>query len=114
MMPSQRSISEVQGMQIDIADDSSIRPKTILELISKQVGGKDVIGFTQQAQKNYLRNKIKRELAYGGSWYLLWYFQNQISNNPYFQYVVQLDSEEQITNIFWADARMNIDYAIFL
>ncbi|KAL5158812.1 Protein FAR1-RELATED SEQUENCE 5 [Glycine soja] len=114
MMPSQRSISEVQGMQIDIADDSGIRPKTILELISKQVGGKDVIGFTQQAQKNYLRNKIKRELAYGGSWYLLWYIQNQISNNPYFQYVVQLDSEEQITNIFWADARMNIDYAIFL
>ncbi|KAH1209877.1 Protein FAR1-RELATED SEQUENCE 5 [Glycine max] len=54
MMPSQRSISEVQGMQIDIADDSGIRPKTILELISKQVGGKDVIGFTQQAQKNYL------------------------------------------------------------
>ncbi|XP_057247363.1 protein FAR-RED IMPAIRED RESPONSE 1-like [Beta vulgaris subsp. vulgaris] len=33
--------------------------------------------------------------------------------NPSFQYSVQLDCEEKITNIFWADAKMIIDYASF-
>jgi len=35
MMPSQRKISKVQGMQIDLADDSGITPKATLEFISK-------------------------------------------------------------------------------
>ncbi|KAL9666576.1 hypothetical protein QQ045_000911 [Rhodiola kirilowii] len=33
--------------------------------------------------------------------------------NPFFYYDLQLDSEEQITNIFWADARIRIDYGLF-
>ena len=36
-----------------------------------------------------------------------------MTKNPSFQYGVQLDNIEQITNIFWADARMVIDYANF-
>ena len=42
---------------------------------------------------------------------LLGYFQEQITANPSFQYVVQLDNVEHITNIFWA--RIIIDYANF-
>ena len=34
-------------------------------------------------------------------------------HNPSFHYAVQLDIEEQITNIFWADAKMIIDYTHF-
>jgi zinc finger SWIM domain-containing protein 3 len=34
-------------------------------------------------------------------------------DNPSFQHAIQLDSEEQIANIFWADAKMLIDYALF-
>jgi hypothetical protein len=44
---------------------------------------------------------------------LLKYFKEQIAKNPSFQYAVQLDNEEQITNIFWIDARMIIDYSYF-
>ena len=44
---------------------------------------------------------------------MLKYFQEKISENPSFQYTLQLDCEEQITNIFWADAKMCIDYAHF-
>ena len=36
-----------------------------------------------------------------------------MTKNLSFQYGVQLDNIEQITNIFWADARMVIDYANF-
>ena len=41
------------------------------------------------------------------------YFQDKIYENPSFHYALQLDVEEQITNIFWADAKMPIDYAHF-
>jgi hypothetical protein len=36
---------------------------------------------------------------------------HKISENPSFQYTLQLDCEEQITNISWTDAKMIIDYA---
>ena len=36
-----------------------------------------------------------------------------MTTNPSFLYAIQLDNVKQITNIFWADARMIIDYANF-
>ena len=44
---------------------------------------------------------------------MLKFFQDKISENPSFQYALQLDCEENIANIFWADANMVIDYAHF-
>ena len=41
------------------------------------------------------------------------YFQEKIAENPSFQYALQMDQEEQIANIFWADAKMLTDYAYF-
>ena len=67
----------------------------------------------QQDQKNYLRSKRQRKLAYGEAGCVLKYFSDEILKNPLFFHSVQLDNEEQITNIFWADARMIIDYSQF-
>ena len=39
------------------------------------------------------------------------YFSHQLKENPSFYFATQLDCEELITNIFWADARMIIDYS---
>jgi hypothetical protein len=33
--------------------------------------------------------------------------------NPSFQYATQMDIEENIVNVFWADARMIADYTHF-
>ena len=44
---------------------------------------------------------------------MLKYFHDKIAENPSFQYALQLDCEEHITNIFWADAKMVLDYAHF-
>ena len=44
---------------------------------------------------------------------MLKFFQDKISENPSFQYALQMDCEENIANIFWADAKMVIDYAHF-
>jgi hypothetical protein len=53
------------------------------------------------------------ELAYGHAGSMLKYFKDKISENPYFHYTLQLDVEEQISNIFWADGKMITNYAHF-
>jgi len=52
-------------------------------------------------------------MAYGQAGSMLKYFQEKIAENPSFQYAMQMDREEKITNIFWADAKMLADYAYF-
>ncbi|KAG6640890.1 hypothetical protein CIPAW_09G035500 [Carya illinoinensis] len=113
MMPSQRKISKAQALEIDLADDSGIQLKDSYEFMGRQVGGKDALGYTKQDQKNYLHNKRQRELKYGEAGSLLRYFQKQNRENPSFYNAVQLDAAEQITNIFWADAQMIVDYNLF-
>ena len=41
------------------------------------------------------------------------YFQKRTLENPSFFHAIQLDTEEQITNIFWADAQMILEYGQF-
>uniref|UniRef100_A0A7N0VNK2 SWIM-type domain-containing protein n=1 Tax=Kalanchoe fedtschenkoi TaxID=63787 RepID=A0A7N0VNK2_KALFE len=53
------------------------------------------------------------ELRYGDVGNILSYFAQNTKENPFFFYDLQLDSEERITNIFWADARMRIDNGLF-
>ena len=78
-MLSQRKILEVQAFEIDVVDDSEIRPKAAHELASRQVGGPMNLSYTCRDQKNYLQGRRQRELAYGQAGSMLKYFQDNIS-----------------------------------
>jgi zinc finger SWIM domain-containing protein 3 len=113
LMVSQRKISKLQGFEIETADDAGIRPKAAHVLASLQVGGSFNLSYTLRDHKNYLRGKRQWEMTYGQAGSMLMYFQNKIADNPSFQYALQMDSEEQIANIFWVDAKMLTEYAYF-
>jgi len=100
LMVSQRKISDLQGFEIETADDAGIRPKLAHELATIQVGGSLNLSYTLRDHKNYLRGKRQREMAYGQAGSMLMYFQEKIAENPSFQYALQMDQEEQIANIF--------------
>lgn len=104
LMSSQRSISDLQAFEIETADDSGIGPKAAHELASRQVGGSFNLSYTPRDHRNYLRTKRQREMKYGQAGSMLKYFQEKIAENPSFQYALQMDCDEQITDIFWADA----------
>jgi hypothetical protein len=87
--------------------------RTSHELASHQVGGSFNLSYTRCDLKNYLRTKRQREMVYGQAGSMLKYFQDKIVENHSFQYVLQMDSEEKIANIFWVDAKMIVDYAHF-
>ncbi|KAL7246978.1 hypothetical protein ACSBR2_001983 [Camellia fascicularis] len=86
---------------MELADATGLSLKASHDLISTQAGGREFVGFTQ------------RDLQHGEAGTLLRYFQKQATNNPYFYYAVQLDVNEMITNCFWADYQMIIDYENF-
>ena len=73
-MMSQRKISELQGFEIETADDPGIGPKAAHELASIQVGGSLNLSYTLWDHKNYLRGKRQREMAYGQAESMLIYF----------------------------------------
>ena len=75
-----------------------------------QVGGRESLGHTKVYQNNYLRTKRQKDLVYTEVGYLLKYFSDKTLKHPSFFYYIQLDNEEQITNILQADAKMIIDY----
>ncbi|KAL7238080.1 hypothetical protein ACSBR2_004221 [Camellia fascicularis] len=94
-------------------DDTGISLKASHDLISALAKGKEFVGFTREDQKTYLRAKRQRNLQYGEAGSLLRYFQQQAIENPYFYFAFQLDVDEMITNIFWADHQMITDFGIF-
>jgi zinc finger SWIM domain-containing protein 3 len=110
MMKSHQQIPEVQAFAINLACASRVTPpKATRELMSREAGGRCI----DLDQTNSLRTKRQRKLIYGEAGWLLKYFQEQLTKDPSFKYAIQLDSEEQITNIFWVDARMITDYFYF-
>jgi zinc finger SWIM domain-containing protein 3 len=113
LMASQRKITELQAFEIEAAENSGIMPKAAHELACRLVGGPLNLGYTCQDQKNHLRTKQQRELAFGQAGSMLKYFYDKTIENPSFQHAEQLDCEEHIANIFWADAKMVLDYAHF-
>ena len=68
--------------------------------MGREAGGRAYLGFTKQDHKNYLRTKRQNSFAYGKAGSVLQYFQKKTSEKPSFFYVIQLNSEEQITNVF--------------
>ncbi|KAF7801264.1 protein FAR1-RELATED SEQUENCE 5-like [Senna tora] len=112
-LPSQRKLSAAQATQIELANQSGIRQKLIFEFMSRQVGGRENVGCTLKDVSNHLSSKRTKEMKEGEAYTLLHYFQSRQSENPSFFYDIQLDAEDQITNIFWADAEMVVDYVCF-
>ncbi|XP_023894026.2 protein FAR1-RELATED SEQUENCE 5-like [Quercus suber] len=112
-MPSQWKVAATHAIEIDLAHESGLKLKQSYEFLSKQVGGYDNLGFTKQDHKNYLRTKRQRDMEHGAAASLGRYFSRQLKENPSYYFATQLDCEELITNIFWADARMIIDYSHF-
>lgn len=113
MMPSQRKTTDEHVLAIELASDCRLKTKQAYELKTREVDGKENLRHTKLDQKNYLQNKRQRDLMYGEARAILKYYQKQSLENPSFFNTMQLYCEEQITNVFWGDPIMIIDYAHF-
>ncbi|KAK9290053.1 hypothetical protein L1049_008217 [Liquidambar formosana] len=110
---SNEGVLRKKGNELVMAEEAGLSIRDTYSLMSTQVGGRESLRFTKLNQKNYLRSRRMSKLAYGEAGSLMRYFKEQTLKNPSFYHAIQFDNEEQITNIFWVDARMIIDYSQF-
>ncbi|KAK9271714.1 hypothetical protein L1049_002077 [Liquidambar formosana] len=113
MLRSQKRLAAAQVVEGNVADGSMIEPKSAPELICIPAGEQENFGYNPIDYKSKLPCKRMREMRDGDTDSLLQYFQSKQLKNPSFVYAIQLDAEDQITNIFWADAKMVVDYSDF-
>ncbi|KAL6563674.1 hypothetical protein OROGR_002633 [Orobanche gracilis] len=79
----------------------------------KKVGGREKVGYLLEDLKNYLRSKRTIQMPDGDAGGLLNYLQLKQSKDPNFFNAIQVDEDDLITNIFWADGQMMADYMYF-
>ncbi|XP_027362746.1 protein FAR1-RELATED SEQUENCE 5-like [Abrus precatorius] len=113
ILASHRKISEFQAYEIEMAQESGLQQKSSFQLQSTLAGNRCNIGYTRLNAKNYLKERRQRSMVYGEVGYVMEYFQQQLLDCPSFFHAYQIDCDEQITNVFWADAKMILDYAYF-
>lgn len=113
MLPSQHKITLSQAVEVDLTKQSGIPLKYAFELMGKEAGGRESLGYTKLDNKTYLRSKRQKSLAYGEARSVLKYFVDKTLENPLFFSSIQLDNEEMITNILRADVKIIIDYGHF-
>ncbi|KAJ3678502.1 hypothetical protein LUZ60_002305 [Juncus effusus] len=81
---------------------------------TNQAGGTGTIAVNSVPTPSYRLNKRPRDhLIRGEIGNLLSYFHEYTIENPSFYHTVQLSSKERISNVFWADAKMRVDYSQF-
>lgn len=112
MLRSQKRIATNQAIGSNVVDGSRI-PMSASESNCKAVEGFDDRGYDPVDYENKLPLKHTREMKEGEIEKMKQHFQSKQSKNPSFFYAFQLDSDDQITNIFWADAKMVVDYGDF-
>ncbi|KAK2640944.1 hypothetical protein Ddye_022707 [Dipteronia dyeriana] len=81
--------------------------------MGREVGGLENFGFLDKDYRNYIYKKRSLNMEKGDAGAILQYFQKMLVENSSNFYSMQLDEDDMITNIFWADARSVSDYSLF-
>ncbi|XP_062100756.1 protein FAR1-RELATED SEQUENCE 5-like [Humulus lupulus] len=90
-----------------------IAPKASMELMIRRAGGHENLGFILDDCQNYIRTKRTIQMRTGDTGGVLEYLQQMKSKDPKKIYALQVDKDDLLTNIFWADAHMMASYHNF-
>ncbi|XP_033136342.1 protein FAR1-RELATED SEQUENCE 5-like [Brassica rapa] len=113
LLKGNRAVTVSQKQHADDAEMSGISAKATVEMMSMEVGGRENLGFLEKDYRNYIYRKRMSTMVKGDAGAVLEYFQKKKEENSSFFYSMQLDVDDMITNIFWADDRSISDYNLF-
>lgn len=112
-MPLQREFSVDQAAEADLGGDLGPQSKSAIESMNRRLRVRDSHDDFTSNFDNYLQTERIRDMKDGEAGSLLHYFQRQHFENPSFLYALQLDVDDKVSNIFWADDNMVTDYSYF-
>ncbi|KAL3837709.1 hypothetical protein ACJIZ3_022300 [Penstemon smallii] len=101
-------VSETDSMK-----NSEVQSKLSFQLLGIRFCSPEDFDDLQISDDIYLSSGRARDMKEGDASCLLYYFQRQHFENPSFFYSVQLDIDDKVSNIFWADDNMIVEYGHF-
>ncbi|CAN0826346.1 Protein FAR1-RELATED SEQUENCE 5 [Linum grandiflorum] len=96
----------------DINTDSGITARSSFDSMRIGAGGVKELGFTYKDLQNHIQRRRRKMLQHGAAEFLLNYLSDQKASNKGFFSKIKVDNA-QIETVFWATARMRMDYKCF-
>lgn len=112
-LQSEMILSVPQITENELTNNSEAQSKSGFELIGKRFEVRETLDYLAIDHGRYLRSGRLRDIKEGEAGRLLHYFQRQHFENPSFFYAIQLDVDDKVSNMFWADDDMIVDYDHF-
>ncbi|XP_007031717.2 PREDICTED: protein FAR1-RELATED SEQUENCE 7 [Theobroma cacao] len=113
MLRSQKRLAVARIVEGNALESYKIQAKSAYEVPCNSIGDCVDHGYDPIDHRSKLSSKRTRDMREGEAERIQQYFQSRKIKNPSFFYAIQLDAENQIANIFWADAKMIMDYSDF-
>ncbi|XP_042423585.1 protein FAR1-RELATED SEQUENCE 8-like [Zingiber officinale] len=99
--------------KLELNDQAGITLSKSFHSLVVEAGGYENLTFDERKCRNYISKARRLRLGDGDAEALSNYFCRMQSRNSNFFYVLDLDEESRIRNIFWADARCRAAYHYF-
>ncbi|XP_042979899.1 protein FAR1-RELATED SEQUENCE 5-like [Carya illinoinensis] len=108
-----REVSESVKRVLDINDQAGIRMNKSFASLVQEAGGFENLPFNEKACRNYIDKARHLRLGKGGAGALREYFARMQYKNDGFFSLMDMDDDERLRNVFWADARSRAAYKYF-
>ncbi|XP_042472074.1 protein FAR1-RELATED SEQUENCE 6-like [Zingiber officinale] len=99
--------------KLELNDQAGITLSKSFHSLVVEAGGYENLSFDERKCRNFISEARRLRLGDGDAEALSNYFCRMQSRNSNFFYVLDLDEESRIRNVFWADARCRAAYDYF-
>lgn len=110
---SHRGLNDAQKADAIEYGIGGLRTHEIMEVMEKQHGGPEKVGFVPRDLYNFFAKYKKERIEGRDAEFMLNYMAARQEKDPEFFYKHSTDSEGHLENIFWADAQCRMDYDAF-
>lgn len=112
-LPCHRRLDSMTKRVLEINDRAGIKPSKSYVSLVVAAGGYEQVKYGEKDVRNYLAKARDYRLGIGDAEAVCTYFKRMQIRNPNFFYVVDLDKDGRLRNLFWADARSRAAYESF-
>jgi len=109
----QRELFVDQAAKADLSRNSGTESSSTYGLMNRRIEVCQSLDYLAMDFENSLRSERIRDMKEGEAGRLLRYFHRQHIENPSFIHGIQVDIDDKVCNIFWADDKMVVDYDHF-
>ncbi|KAF5451308.1 hypothetical protein F2P56_026424 [Juglans regia] len=110
---SHKNLDEYSQRMLDLNDRAGIRMNKNFGALVVEAGGFENLQFQEKDCRNFIDKTRELRLGKGGGQALTEYFKRMRLQNDGFVYVIDVDEELRLRNVFWADARSRAAYEYF-